>query len=188
MVAAAELPRYSYSVDAEDRLDWVGTTWLAFARENGAAHLTAKSALGQSLWSFIEGEQTRQLYRTLLKQVRERRSRMIVPFRCDSPRLRRYMRLSISARRDDRVRLDGILVKTEPRAHLEVVDTSISRTDQILTICSLCQRALIDSVGWVDIEAAVGRLHLLEGAAHPQLRYEVCSDCESSSMMRSAAS
>ncbi len=188
MVSASEQLCYSYSVDAEDRVDWVGTTWLAFARENGGAKLTSQSVVGHSLWSYIAGGQTQQLYRALLQQVRERQSRVIVPFRCDSPSLRRYMRLSISPRRHNRVRLDGILVKTEPRPRLELVDTSIRRDDQILTLCSLCQRALIESVGWVDVEAAVGRLHLLDSHAHPQLRYDVCSDCQASPVIRPSTS
>ena len=143
-MVASELPRYSYTVDSEDRLRWVSPTWLAFARENGASELTAENVLGRSVWSYIADEPTRELYGVLLRQIRHRGVQVMLPFRCDSPRLRRFMRLTMRPLNGDGpVRFDGVLVKTESRRPVRLLDAAAPRSSDTLTLCSLCQRALI---------------------------------------------
>lgn len=178
--------RYAYTVDAQDRLIWVSPAWLAFARENGAAQLTEESTLGKSLWSFIADEATCQLYQALMARIRERKSRMTLPFRCDSPSLRRYMWLALVAEDDGHLRLEGTLVKTEPREYVGLFDAHSRRNRQVLTMCSICQRVLIEPLGWIDIDDAVVQLNLLEGDPHPQLRYAICQACEEAAVAASS--
>ena len=155
-MVAPERPRYSYLIDAQDRLDWVSPSWLAFARENGAAELTAELVLGQSLWSYIADECTHKLYQALLGQIRNDESQVVVPFRCDSPRLRRYMRLTIVYWGQGRVRFDGTLVRAEARDYLGVLDMQTARSTHCLTMCSICQRAFfkVHLLGFSSITAA----------------------------------
>lgn len=181
-MVASERPRYSYLINAEDQLAWVSPSWLAFARENGAAQLTSEAVLGHCLWSYIADQRTQQLYQVLLRQIRRDQTRVVVPFRCDSPRLRRYMRLSIVFWGQGRVRFDGTLVRAESRDYLGVMDMTTDRSTQCLTMCSICQRTLIESIGWIDVEQAVGQLRLLEGDRYPQLRYSVCDRCAQTAM------
>ena len=90
-------PKYCYVLDGHDAITSVSPAWLAFARENGAQELTAQAVLGHSLWNFIQGAETVRLYQAILRRVRSNSSRVVVPFRCDSPTLRRHMRLEISS-------------------------------------------------------------------------------------------
>jgi hypothetical protein len=46
-----------------------------------------------------------------------------------------------------------------------------------LTLCSCCKQALIEPLGWLDLEEVVARLRLLEKETTPQLRQSICPVC-----------
>jgi hypothetical protein len=171
------MPRCHYAVDAHDVITSVSPTWLAFARENGAPELTEQAVVGRSLWKFIDGRLTIQLYRVVLQRVRTIAARIVLPFRCDSPTLRRYMRLEISRQAEGCVQFEGLLLRVEPTEWLKVLDTRATRSRDSLTLCSCCKRVLIEPCGWLEIEAAVARLHLFEERSVPQLCHSVCPEC-----------
>ena len=54
---------FAYSIDRQDALTSVSDSWLEFARENGAKKLTRDFVVGQPLWRFIAGRETRLLQR-----------------------------------------------------------------------------------------------------------------------------
>lgn len=173
----SSLPRYRYTVDALDVITSVSPTWLAFAQENGAPELTYQAVIGNSLWHFIDGSETIELYQAILQRVRASFSRIVVPFRCDSPTLRRYMRLELICQPHGSVQFDGILERVEPTEQHNLLDPRFPRSCNVLTLCSCCKRALVEPSGWLEIEDAVARLHLLEKEQTPQLRNAVCPDC-----------
>jgi hypothetical protein len=176
----ASLPRYRYSVDAQDVISSVSPNWLAFARENGAPELTAQAVVGHCLWDFIDGIETIRLYQAILQRVRTTAVQILVPFRCDSPTLRRYMRLEISSQPQDSVQLDGLLVRVEPTtARVNLLDPRFPRSHDVLNVCSCCKRAMVEPMGWLEIEDIAVRLHLLEQERAPQMHYDVCPDCRS---------
>ncbi|MEM8681244.1 MAG: hypothetical protein AAGF97_18000 [Planctomycetota bacterium] len=179
-MVAAEPIRYSYLVDDADRLRWVSLHWLGFAQENGAAQLTEEAVLGRSLWDSIADDRTEKLYRALMGRVRKQRSLVVVPFRCDSPSLRRYMQLSIQARERGQLLFGSRVVKIEPRPRMDILDLRSRRSSQVVTLCSLCQKLLIEPAGWMELEAAIAKLHLLEEDTFPRLRYTVCASCQQS--------
>lgn len=176
MVSPA-LPRYRYAVDAQDAIVSVSPQWLAFARENGAPHLTSEAVTGRCLWDFIDGRETRRFYEIIVQRIRDTERPMVVPFRCDSPKLKRYMRLEIMPQPNDGIQFDSILERVESIDRLNLLDPDLRRSRQMLTLCSCCKRALIESQGWVEIEDAAVRLHLLKEDYAPQLRGSVCPDC-----------
>jgi hypothetical protein len=130
-----------------------------------------------SLWDFIDGSETIQLYQAILRRVRTSAPRIVVPFRYDSPRLRSYMRLELTCQPQGSVQLDGILERVEPTERLNLFDPRFPRSRDVLTLCSCCKRALVEPSGWLEIEDAAARLHLLEEEQAPQLRHAVCPDC-----------
>lgn len=172
-----ESQTYRYAVDAADRLVWVDDWWLAFARENGAPELTADAVYGRSLWDFVTAGATQQLYAQLHARVRATRQRVVVPFRCDSPRLKRHMRLTIVPQDEGRLDYESVLLRTEPQSALPVLDATRPRSEAVLTTCSCCKRALLESVGWLELEEVAVRLRLFEKPKPPQLRYAVCPGC-----------
>ena len=142
--------------------------------------LAQHAVTGRPLWDFIDGDETSQLYQTILHRVRTSALRIVVPFRCDSPMLRRYMRLEITCQPQRNVQFDGILERVEPTERFNLFDRDFPRSRDALTLCSCCRRALVEPSGWLEIEDAAARLHLLEKARAPQLRHTVCLDCQAS--------
>lgn len=87
---------YAYEIDNDDRIRVVSPGWVRFAEENHAAELQPDTVVGQSVWRYISDAETRLLYERLFASVREDRRARRIPFRCDGPYRRRFMRLTVS--------------------------------------------------------------------------------------------
>ncbi len=173
-----DLQKYRYRIDADDRICEVDSWWLAFARENGAPELTAESVLNQSLWDFIVGRETQDLYREIHARVRSTGKWIMLPFRCDSPFLQRQMRMTISPDGEGRLLYETVMDRVVPHDHrLDVLDPSRLRNQSFLTMCSCCKRALLEPCGWLDVEEFTVKLQLFEQPQVPELRYGICPDC-----------
>jgi hypothetical protein len=171
-------PKYRYAVDANDTIISVSPIWLAFARENGAPELSEQAVVGRSLWDFIGGTETVRLYKAIFQRVRSNTPRVIMPFRCDSPTLRRHMRLEIARCPNEGIQFDAVLEHVEPTAPLNLLDPCFPRSDDMLTMCSCCKRAVLEPFGWLEIEEAAVRLHLLEKERAPKIRQTICPGCK----------
>jgi hypothetical protein len=174
---AVATSKYRYRVDAADLVVWVDSLWLAFARENGAAELTEQAVLGRPLWDFVEGEETRKLYREIHARVRSRVKSVVLPFRCDSPSLLRHMRMTITREDAGRLMYESLLIRVEPRRRLGMLDSQQPLSNSFVTMCSFCKRGLLESAGWLEVEDLCVRLQLFEAAKAPRLRHTVCPDC-----------
>ena len=175
---SSEAPRqYVYHIDARDYITFVSSEWQAFARDNNAAHLAQRSPLGESLWQFIDDEATRDLYHVLFQRVRSQPRSITIPFRCDSPTLRRFMALMLSPLADDGIELCGSLLRCERRRRVDILDSMVRRSDQWLTVCSWCKRACVPEYGWMEIEEAIVRLNISDSHALPNLTGGICTDC-----------
>jgi hypothetical protein len=167
----------TYTVDAEDRILSVSGRWVAFARENGAPELDARTVLGRSLWDFVAGEEIRSLYRAVFARVRSLDVPILLPFRCDSPGLRRYMRLVVSPLRDGRLRIDAVPVREEVRRHLVLLEASADRGGTPVPMCDQCKRILTPGGEWLEPEDAAVRMRLLASDPVPDLAHGVCPRC-----------
>ena len=87
---------FIWILDADDKIVRVNDAWLAFAAENTAPQLTASVVLDQSIWRFIQGQETSYLYQQIFRRVRAGQSPVTFPFRCDSPDCRRFMEMELS--------------------------------------------------------------------------------------------
>jgi hypothetical protein len=175
----ANRPQCQYRVDREDRIVWVNAWWLAFAEENGAAELTREAVIGRSLWDFIDHEDTRRLYRGIHTHVRDRGAAVVLPSRCDSPTVRRFLQLQISVQgRQDELQYDAAMIRVEVRRAVWMLDPNRPRDDSFLWMCSCCKRALLESRGWLEAEEIAIRLHLDDKCKLPCLRQTLCPECE----------
>jgi hypothetical protein len=164
-------------VDAADVLIAVDAPWLAFARENGAADLDERAVLGRSLWDFVAGDGLCALYREIHSRVRSRGVPVVLPFRCDSPSLQRHMRLKITRANDAHLEYESVLERVVPQGPFEILDPTRPRSHAMLTLCSCCKRALLEPVGWLELEDVSVRLRLFETKKVPELRHTLCPEC-----------
>ena len=177
MVTSA-LATYNYTLTADNRIASVTPRWIAFAQENGAPELTMESVVGQPLSEFVSGTGTQRLYETIYDRVRSDDLVVVLPFRCDSPTLRRDMIMRIGKQSDSVLAIQCTLINTEVKRPSPLLDRRAIRNENQLTNCSLCLQALVEPVGWMEVEDAVITLHLLEEETVPQVAYTICPSCE----------
>lgn len=164
-----------YELDREDRIRSVDPPWAEFARENGAGHL-ADAVVGTSIWDWIAGAEVRHLYRQLFSRIRETGGSTRFPFRCDSPALRRFMELEISALAEEGLRCTTRLVRTEQRPPVPLLDPNAPRSGELLAMCAWCKRVRASRELWLEVEQATSELRLLE-TAPPAITHTICPDC-----------
>lgn len=168
-----------YRVDSADRLVWLDEQWLAFARENCGVELLAKEkVIGRPLWEFIAGEATRGVYQQIHEHVRSSGRDVVFPVRCDSPRMRRQIWLTISREDDGELFYESKLLWARPQGPLDLLDTAVAHSEESVTMCSCCKRGFTEAGGWEDISDFSVRLHLFRKPRVPRLNYTVCPDCE----------
>lgn len=168
---------FAYSIDREDIVTSVSDSWVEFARENRAPELTRDHVVGQCLWQFVGGRETRLLYEDLFLRVRTRTGSIKLPFRCDSPDRFRFMRLVLESGPRDSIECRGILVREQERPFFSILAKAFPRTDATLPMCSLCKRIYAFGTQWLDTEDAIRQLDLFESPKLPQLEYTVCDEC-----------
>jgi hypothetical protein len=167
---------FTYRIDADNKISFVGTEWLAFARENDAEHLTRETVVGQSLFRFIADQETRYLYELIIAKVRRVGRTIVLPFRCDGPCVRRFMELTISLWTDEQIQFEGRLLREEQRDAVALFDPTTGRSDAYLTVCGWCKRLDV-SGDWLEAESALQRLPLFNLAQMPKLTHGICDRC-----------
>lgn len=171
------LRTYVYRIDAGNRIIDVDADWVAFARENGQPQLTPAAVTGRPLLDFVADKETRHLYELLLQKVRRTRRPVSIPFRCDSPEIRRFMELRILPLRESEIEFTGVLLRQELRDRAVLLDESARRPESTLAICSWCKRVRV-AEQWLEVEDAVARLNLFDSERLPQLTHGICPDCQ----------
>lgn len=166
----------SYAIDDQDHLIRLDEGYRRFAEENGWND--AAESLGRSLWDFVAGEEVRKLQRLLLRRIRDEVRDVELPFRCDSPELRREMEIRIVAHPSGRtVLFSARLRAAQPREPAQpLLDPLAVRGDELLEMCSWCDRFQVEGE-WVEVEEAAARLELFRRSKLPALSYGICPDC-----------
>ena len=167
---------YEYTVDRADALQWVSDHWLSFAAENEAVGMEPELIIGRSLWDFISGAETRHLYEHLFSRARESNAPVAIPFRCDSPAARRFMRLEIQPGRDRQLQIVVRVDREEVRDPVALLELSQPRTGEWLTMCSWCRRIMVGEQ-WKEVEEAISDLGLFAGDPLPTISHGVCPGC-----------
>lgn len=168
---------FIHRIDPDDIVVYVNDAWLAFARENGAPELTNRKVWNNSLWDFIADYETRHLYQLLLEKVRRKKIAIRIPFRCDSPDRRRLMEMEIFPLEKGGAEFRTVMIKTEFREPVAVLDTCTDRSGKVVTICAWCKKINVPEKGWMETEKAVTDLHLFEAVRLPILSHGICPAC-----------
>ena len=168
---------YRYAVDRSDVIAYVDHWWVAFASENGAPELQESSVVGRVIWEFIHDEPTISLYREVHDHVRASGHAVEVPFRCDSPTLKRYMQLTIIPGNEGQLLYESKVIRTVPQHCEKLLEQTAQRSKSFLTMCSFCKRCLLEPSGWLEMEDISLRLRMDDEPSVPELHYTVCPNC-----------
>lgn len=171
------LRTYRYVVDDHNRIVEVDEAWLRFARENDAPHLDREAVVGKSLWDFIADLETRIIYDAILDRVRHAPLCVRLPFRCDSPAVRRFMELEIIPLNPGHVAFNSRLLRREKRPPLHLLQPDRRRADRMLIMCGWCKKIELSAVEWVEAEEGVARLGLFDQPLLPRISHGICPSC-----------
>lgn len=150
---------------------------MSFAEINGAPQLTPEAVLGRPLWDFISDAETRHLYSVMFSRVRASDRSITVPFRCDSPRERRFLEITILPGHQGGLRLETRQHRVEARdCEVHLPPPGRNRGD-LVTCCSWCKKVQVEAGEWVDVEVAVQRLSMFTELPIPQLTHGICPSC-----------
>lgn len=169
---------FGYELDGEDRIAGVDAHWLSFAAGNDAAMLTRERVIGASVHDFIAGWALSRRYARLYESLRRRGAAATLPFRCDSPDMRRHMALDLLPGEAGRIRCCGRLLRSEPRPRIPLLDRRTRRNGEWLVMCSLCRRVRMPGNGWREVEEALAEPYAEPLAGLPQLSHDLCPDCD----------
>jgi hypothetical protein len=157
----------AYVIDRANRVVAVDDGWIAFATENNAPDLPGR-VLGANLWTFIANATVQDLYSALFQRIRATGREITIPFRCDSPSVRRFMKLTVG--RGDgppgTLQCRATLVRVERQSvpfHVvtpSLWSTAVPWSDEsdgvVMNGCSWCRR--VNAHGWREVDEALMRL------------------------------
>lgn len=167
----------SYIVDECNRIESIDEAWSSFAKRNKAQALTGDATLCQDINSFISCKKSQELYDMLMHTVRTKKKVIEFPFRCDSPEVRRFMRMEMIPLDNEKIAFKSSLEREEAREPLALLDISTERTIKIITICSWCKRIKQDELHWLSTEDAVEHMGLFGKKTLPMLSHGICPGC-----------
>jgi hypothetical protein len=151
----------------------VGGTWQVFAEANGGHDLDASRICGRSLWDFVQGDVTRIFLNSIFQKVISFGTAIAIPYRCDSPELKRHMRMLVRpAPSAGHLLLEHEILYVEARsAALHFHFEPEVHPDRHLR-CSICGRMNV-SDRWFDPAESLGS----SAASSYLVTYSVCQDC-----------
>jgi hypothetical protein len=160
----------------------VSDGWTAFALENSGHHLMPEAVVGKVLWELDPG--SRALYGPLLSVVRTGQRPIVVPFRCDSPARRRWLQMELLPMAGAAVQFRSRTLRSSARRPVALIDLKTPRSAQLIVMCSWCKAVQVGTA-WLEVEAAMQRLRLLEQRVLPHVTHGICPACVTT-VMRAA--
>ena len=180
----------AYAIDAQARIIAIGAKrWNEFSARNGDPELTADSALWQNLYDIVQGDDVRGIYRRLIDEALNRSEPIVISSRCDSPGVKRELRLSIAPLRGGRspgsALIQSLVMDEAFRPSLDLFDFKrvLARFHEqaglpLVTLCSFCQRVLLQGShagqSWVTAED----YYHSGGSSDVRLSHGLCPECK----------
>ena len=158
------------SVDQHNVIVSVNAAWDDFAHDNEGAHLAQGSVLGSNLLDAISGRVSKNFTLTLLELARRRERDVIFDYRCDSPRLRRFMRAHMHSDEIGVVHYFHQHLYSEAFPHLVAFKTATQRGRGTLMRCSICNHVRQAGL-WRTPESC-------DSGVLNEVIYGVCPSCE----------
>ena len=163
-----------YLLDDKNRIVSVSGPWDEFADENDGVNVHAADVTGRSIWSFILGDVTRMWLNTAFQFARVQAESIERDYRCDSPDLKRYMRMRIVPNGTGILRIEHETLATEEReAPVHIRSGSANSIYKIRSRCSFCG-CIKDGEEWEEPLPE----HAEEESGRIIVMYTVCDECQ----------
>ncbi len=170
-------PEVVYRINAHDILISFNKEWDIFAAENHSPAMHSEKVGHTSIWAYIHDFETKHIHETLLTRVRADRQLWQLPFRCDSPEMRRFMEMDIIHVGQGTVEYRCRTLHTEKRQPLPPSPHAVQPQGPFLRMCSWCKKMDGGHDAWLEIEDAVVALDLLGRDTLPPISHTMCDHC-----------
>lgn len=129
--------------------------------------------VGNNLFFFIAGREVREIYSMLHKRVLAQAKEISFDYRCDSPDVRREIRMSMRQGGVETVRYESEVLKETARA---TVPQPSKESSFFISVCSLCKkyRFPVGSNQWKEIELILAEPDIPD---HFNLTHTFCQEC-----------
>lgn len=164
-----------YWLDRSDQIVRVSDSWDVFALSNEGDSSRWESIRGRPLWEFVSGDPTRMWLRTLIGHVRLCHGEIERPYRCDSPGERRHMAMRIVAEPGRQLRIEHVVLRSEPREHVVRVEPVPLTAGRSSRRCSVCGR-VGRGARWFEPDTPEAR-ELVDASGTLRVVYGVCEPC-----------
>ncbi len=163
-------PTVELSVDQHNVIVRVNAAWDSFAHANDGAALANDAVLGLNLLDSISGRVSKNFTLAVLELARRGEREIVFDYRCDSPRVRRFMRAHVNADNNGVVHYSHEHLYSETFPHLVTFKTAKQRGRDTLMRCSICNHVRSDGL-WrtPDSRPADALIEVI---------YGVCPSCE----------
>jgi len=174
---SSEKPPYLYRITPDDLIEFVNDAWIQFAEINGSPTLPQK-VIGTTLWQYISGQEVVHLSRQLVAKIRQTKTEVSVPFRCDSPSIRRFMRMKIMPLAQGRIEFCTWVEREEPFQNpIRLLDPCATKTPmELVRMCAWCKKIAKDGC-WLEVEDAIEQLRLFDRLTLPAITHGICDSC-----------
>jgi len=168
----ANLPpdlRVYYRIDAHDRIVDVDEEWERIACEG--PRTCRHEVVGQDLFDFVVGDATRMYLTAAFMAARTTGTDRIHTYRCDTPTLKREMRMTVHPEEDGGITVRHELIRSTP---LKSPRHFVTDEQAGWLRCSVCLRLRHPRAGlWLSPESARAL-----GADPVRVTYGVCARCD----------
>ncbi len=169
---------YIYQIDSDDRFQYINDSFIDFAADNGRPELNSGTLYGKQIWDYVTGKDVLFLQKLIVNRVRQSGEEYSYNFRCDSPAMKRDMRMRISASESGGICFTSELLDVKPyHEHYLYAPKKIDRKNTI-HMCSYCKGVKNMSGKWLEIELALEQVDDFSGLNDPYISHGICDTCK----------
>ncbi|MBX2852828.1 MAG: hypothetical protein KTR15_13920 [Phycisphaeraceae bacterium] len=165
-----------YLLDRADRVTKLCPHWSELARQRMALCLDEEMVLGRSLWDFVQGGATQQLYDMLIQESRRTGRKLAFNYRGDSPGAIRYMRMTLLPGYQGMVRLRSELLHEQSRQRAVYFTHAAYPCRPELLQCGLCNR-LEHNGRWYTLDDLLRLTDVIDDLMPTEVGDTVCDGC-----------
>ena len=149
--------------------------WDEFARNNDGISVLSQNVIGKSIKEFISGDPSIMWMDAILMSAKIKGKPIEKNYRCDSPDMKRYMKMIIQPLDNGCLKLTHYVIKTEKQKQRIIYKGSKILTPNTMQRCSVCGRILYEN-SWYEINeyAEIKPKNISEF----KVIYSVCDGCK----------
>ena len=163
-------------VNGDDDIIFINDEWSGTIPLNNSCTILNDKVLYKNLWEFFVDINVEYIYRKMMSRVRHGHE-VRFNFRCDYADSIQLFEMSISSQERGEVLFEVCVIEKDFHPSQDNFKDSATSAEEMLIVCSWCNRINVEKDRWQETEIAVNTLKLFEFPNLPQISHGMCSDC-----------